>query len=208
MKTPAARLGVRVCTVALAITVAVSLAGCLQSTTPLALPTSGHATGHSTARPTTTPAKHTATPTPTSSATKFVENCSTLLTQPQVYAYNPNYVADTAYAPKPGTVAAAIHAALGQNCGWINETSSVELEVGVAKPGAAALAAARTAASSGTAITASGEQGFFAVQNGVGSAQFFIGTLWLDVSSQDFISAQDANLVYPVVVQNQLGAGG
>jgi hypothetical protein len=204
MKTPAARLGVRVCTVAVALGVALTLAGCVQFAKPLSVPTSTSSASHL-ARPT---AAHTPTTAPTSSPTKFVENCTTLLTAAQVYAYNPNYVPDSGYTPKPGTVTASIQAALGQTCGWINETSSVELEVAVAAPGATGFAAAKSAASGGTPISANGEQGYFAVQNGIGSAQFFIGTLWLDVSSQDFTVAADATPVYSVVVHNQLSAGG
>jgi hypothetical protein len=202
MKTPAARLGVRVCTVVVAFGVALGLAGCLPPTAPLSQSTKTPSHSHSstnTAKP---------TPTPTSTPTKFVENCSTLLTSAQVYAFNPNFVTDSAYAPKTGTVAASIQAALGQTCGWVNETSGVELEVAVAAPGATALAAAKSAASSGTPISTNGQQGYFAVQNGVGSAQFFIGTLWLDVSSQFFTVADDAAPVYSVVVHNQMTAGG
>jgi hypothetical protein len=147
-------------------------------------------------------------PSAPSSPTKFTEACGTLLTPAQVYAYNPNYVPDSNYAPKPGTVAAAIKTALGQNCAWVDETSRAELEVAVAKPTPSALAVAKAAASGGTAITANGEPGYFGVKGGVGSAQFFIGTLWLDVSSVDFGSAADASAVYPIVVNNQLGAGG
>jgi hypothetical protein len=117
-------------------------------------------------------------------------------------------VPDSGYTPKAGTIAASIKAALGQNCGWVNETSKVELEVGVATPGATGLAAARAAASGGTPISSNGEPGYFAVQNGVGSAQFFIGTLWLDVSSADFTVPGDAQPVYSVVVHNQMTAGG
>jgi len=204
MKISAASPMVRFGAVALALGVALALTGCLQSSTPLSLPTSTHPATHS-AKPSAQPIP---TPTPTSTPTRFVEDCGILLTQAQVYAYNPNYVADTAYSPKAGTVAAAIKSSEGQTCGWIDETSSVILEVGVATPGAAGLASARAAASTGTPITADGEQGYFGVANGIGSAQFFFGRLWLDVSSQDFTVPADAAAVYSVVVQNQLSAGG
>jgi hypothetical protein len=186
--------------------VAIGLTGCLQAATPTAKPTSSAPASH-TAAPTSKPTPTPST-TPTSAPTRFTESCTTLLSAAQLYAYNPNFVTDSGYAPKAGTIAAAIRAALGQNCGWVNETSKVELEVGVATPGSRGLAAARSAASGGSAISSNGEPGFFAVQNGIGSAQFFIGTLWLDVSSADFTVPQDAQPVYAVVVHNQMTAGG
>jgi hypothetical protein len=192
----------RVAVGAASLCVMAGLTGCVQSVTPAqtATPT---VSAPASASPTAS-----ATPTAAPTTQKFTESCSTLLTAQEVFAYNPNYVADTNYAPKAGTVAAAIAAAAGQTCGWINETSSVELEVAVAKPVPSTLASAKSAASTGTPISASGEQGYFAVKNGVGSAQFFFGTLWLDVSSQDFTVAGDAQPVYSVVVHNQLTAGG
>jgi hypothetical protein len=210
MKSTVTRIGLRFALVATAVGVTVALTGCLESSTNL--PTS-RSTSHSSATTTST-ARPSAIGTPSpigtapQAATKFAENCSTLLTAAQVYAYNPNYVADTAYAPKAGSIAASIAANLGQTCGWVNETSGVELAVGVAKPAAAVLASTKSTASSGTPISANGENGYFAVANGVGSAQFFIGSLWVDISSADFTSPSDAQPVYSVVVRNQLSAGG
>jgi hypothetical protein len=137
-----------------------------------------------------------------------VEDCNILLTPAQVYAYNANYVRDTAYTPKAGSVAAAIAAADGQTCAWLNETSGSQLEVAIATPYASQLTAAKAAASGGTPIVEGGEHGYFAVTNGIGSAQFFFGSIWLDVSSADFVTANDAAAVYPTVVENQLHAGG
>lgn len=198
----ATRLG----SVAIVLGVSIGLTGCLQSAAPTAHPS------RSASRSATPTASPTVSATPsapaTTSPTKFSENCSILLTAAQVYAYNPNFVADGAYAPKAGTVAARIHSAEGQTCGWVNETSGVELEIGVATPGSSGFAAAKAAAASGTPISASGEQGYFTVSNGIGSAQFFIGTLWLIVSSGDFGAASDASTLSAVVVHNQLAAGG
>ena len=200
MKRAAARLGLRAGLLATAL----GLTGCIQS--PTALPTgTNSAVTPSSATPTPSP---TATPTASPTPKRFAESCGILLTPAQVYAYNPNYVADPAYAPKPGTVAAAIAADLGQTCGWINETSGAELEVAVTALPAAQWTAAQAAASGGTPISTAGEHGYFAVKNGVGSAQFFFGSLWLDVSSTDFVAAADAGAVYPAVVQNQRAAGG
>src|SRR5476651_1669121 len=91
MKNTAARLGLAGGAIATALVVAIGLSGCIQSSIPL--PNSTPTATPSTDVPTATP-----TPTPTSSPTAqpFVEDCATLLTSDQVYAYNPNYVADPA----------------------------------------------------------------------------------------------------------------
>jgi hypothetical protein len=200
MKMTPARIGLRVGLLAVGLTVSVGLAGCLQvapaapSTTPSAVET-----------PSATP-KPTPTVVPTNRA--FVENCGILITPDQLYAYNPNYVVDPGYAPKAGTLTSAVKAQQGQTCGWIDESSAGILEVAVAAPPPAALASAKAAASGGTAISAYGEQGFFTIKAGVGSAQIFMGSLWLVVSSPDFASSADAESIYPIVVHNQMTAGG
>ena len=202
MKTTPARLGSRIGLIAVSLAVTVGLAGCLQL---------GPSPATSSPAPTTS-----ATPTPSASPTPtvaptnqaFVENCGILITPDQLYAYNPNYVVDPNYAPKPGSIAAAVKAQLGQTCGWIDESSGDILEVAVAAPTASAFATAKSAASGGTPISAYGEQGYFGVQDGIGSAQIFMGRLWLTVSSPGFSTPDDANAILPVVVHNQMTAGG
>jgi len=195
-----ARLGFRVGMIATGLAVALSLAGCVQ---PVAAPPTPSAHDSASSTPTQKP---TPTVTPTSEA--FVENCGTLITADQLYAYNPNYVVDSSYAPKSGTLAAAVKDQLGQTCGWINESSGALLEVAIATPTPTDFAAAKSAAANGTAISANGERGYFGATAGIGSAQFFIGRFWLVVSSPDFTTPADAEAISPVVVKNQMAAGG
>jgi hypothetical protein len=201
MKITAARFAARLAVVAVACGITVGLAGCLQSNSTL--PGS---------RPSDSPSPSnsltTATPVPTPTSEKVVEDCNILFSPAQVYAYNPNFVRETAYVPKAGSVPAAIAAVDGQTCGWVDETSGSSIEVGVATPYTARWTAAKAAASSGTPLDEAGYHGFFAVKDGVGSAQFFFGSIWLDVSSADFAVANDASPVYSIVLQNQLHAGG
>jgi hypothetical protein len=202
MKMTPARFGLRIGLIATGLAVALGLAGCLQ---PTRAPSTPRADSTSSASPsTTTEPSRTAAP----STRAFVENCGTLITPDQLYAYNPNYVVDPGYAPKSGTLAAAVKSQLGQTCGWINESSGSVLEVAIATPTPAKLAAARTAAAGGTKISTNGENGYFGVDGGIGSAQIFMGSLWLVVSSPDFATPGDAAQLYPVVVRNQMKAGG
>jgi hypothetical protein len=201
MKTTPVRLASRIGVISAAFAVSVGPAGCLQfapPSSPSAVPTQA---------PSSTPTP-TSTPTATPTNTPFAENCIILITPDQLYAYNPNYVVDPNYAPKPDTVASAVKAQSGQTCGWIDESSGDILEVAVAEPTTSALAAAKASAATGAPISAYGEQGYFGVKAGIGSAQFFMGRLWLTVSSPEFATPDDANSIFPVVVHNQMTAGG
>jgi hypothetical protein len=202
MKMTPARLGRRVGLIAVGLAVSTGLAGCLQLGPSPATP-SAVATPSAASTPTPT-----STPTVAPTGQPFVENCGILITPNQLYAYNPNYVVDPNYAPKLGTFASAVKGQLGQTCGWINESSGDILEVAVAAPTPSALASAKTAAAGGAPISAYGEQGYFAVKDGIGSAQIFMGRLWLVVSSPEFATVDDANAIFPVVVHNQMTAGG
>lgn len=202
MKTTTARIGARVGIATAILAASLGLTGCIQSSTPL--PNSGASDSLS---PTATSPVG-ATPSATPAPPKFTENCTTLLTAAQVYAYNPNYVVDSTYAPMPGSVPAAIAAHNGQTCGWINETSRIKIEVAITTLPADQWAKAKAAASGGTPISSGGKTGYFAVTHGIGSAQLFFGSFWLDVSAADFATAADAEALYPVVVQNQISAGG
>ncbi len=204
MKTTTARIGARIGIATAILAASLGLTGCIQSSAPL--PNNGASDSPSLSPTATSPVG--ATPSATPARPKFTENCTTLLTAAQVYAYNPNYVVDSAYAPKPGSVPASIAAHGGQTCGWINETSGAEVEVAITTLPADQWAKAKAAASGGTPISSGGKTGYFAVTHGIGSAQLFFGAFWLDVSAADFATAADAETLYPVVVQNQLHAGG
>jgi hypothetical protein len=201
MKSSPVRVSLRVAVIATTLGVSIGLAGCIQSPTGPAT-SAGHSAPASNA-PTTLP-----TPSATSTPQKFAEGCNILLTPDQLYDYNPNYVVDTAYSPQRGSIPAAIAADLGQTCGWINETSGSKIEVAITALNADQWAAAKAAAASGTPISTNGAHGFFSVKNGVGSAQLFFGSIWLDVSSAEFATADDARVLFPVVVNNQRTAGG
>jgi hypothetical protein len=202
MKSTAARFGSRLAVIAVACSVAAGLTGCLQSSTTLP----GSRPSHT--APPSASSSSSATPVPTPTSEKVVEDCNILFTPAQVYAYNPNFVRETAYVPRPGSVPAAIAAVEGQTCGWLDETSGSRIEVGLATPFTAQWTAAKAAASSGTPLDSAGYHGYFAVKDGVGSAQFFFGSIWLDVSSADFASSDDASAVYSIVLENQVHAGG
>lgn len=184
--------------VAVAAALALSLAGCLENT-PISKPTATNSQTPS-ASPTPTPS-----PTPTESSDPPVtQSCAQIFTAQQVYNYNPNVVANTTYTPASGSFAAQAASENGQTCGWINETSNVQLDIAVSEPNATELAAAKASASANGGLTtfdASAMQNF-QTQNGSGVMQVFIGSYWVIISSADFTTASDAQPVAQTVLTN------
>ena len=185
-----------------AASVALSLAGCIEST-PTPRPTKHHSSSP-TPSPSATPS---ATPT-ASSDSPVTQTCAQIYTAQQVYNYNPNVVADTSYAPKSGSFAAMAAAENGQACGWINETSNVQLDIAVSKPSATEMSAAQAAATAngGLAAFSASSTDNFQVAGGIGTLQVFTSTYWIIISSGDFLSASDAQPTATAVLSN-LGVG-
>ncbi len=187
---------------AVAVSVALSLAGCIDNT-PTPRPTKHHT---SSATPSASPTPS-ATPTATNDS-PVTQTCAQIYTAQQVYDYNPNVVADSSYTPKSGSFAAHAAAENGRACGWINETSNVQLDVAVSKPDASELAAAKgdAAANGGLAAFGANSTDNFQVAGGVGTLQVFSGDYWIIISSGDFLSASDAQPTATTILGN-LGAG-
>lgn len=129
--------------------------------------------------------------------------CTDILTAQQVYDYNPNYVATNSYKPGPGTLGAQAAADQGRVCGWLNETSSVELEVAVAQPAPGVLTTLKSGAAAGTAVQlGGGVTGYFRTSNGIGQLQAFARGYWVIVSSADVASESDADPIAKDVLVN------
>jgi hypothetical protein len=195
----------------LPVLVVALLAGCAPSShSGKKTPAPHHSATHSaTATASETPS---ASPTPPPAATGTPVNiqCSQVLTDQQIYDFNPNFVSDDgSYSPKSGSLAASMKAAAGVACGWVNETSADEIEISIELPTAAALAAAKAAAAKGTPAPASGaEVAYFSESGGVGTTQLFQGSYWIAVASVDFVAPTDAQSISSNVVTNLRTAGG
>lgn len=196
-----ARLGLTVATIAIT---SIALTGCVQAAkSPGSHPKASHSS-HTPASPSASP-----TPTPAPTGPRVTTTCDRILTADQAYAFNPNVVADTGYSPKSGSLPASMKSNGALACGWINETSRVELEVTVTIGTASELTAAKSAASKGTSVHSDGaDLAYFAVSGGVGTAQLFQGSYWVAVSSADFQTSDDASTIYDVVMNNLRTAGG
>lgn len=122
-------------------------------------------------------------------ATAVTLECEELVTPQELYDFNPNYSHLDSYTPASGTDAAAIVAAKGVACGWVNNTSSELIVIAVAKPGEASLAAITAElAASGTAVDTFGAGGYFSGNQ----AEIVRDGYWVVANSNDFTAAADA----------------
>lgn len=173
-----------------------ALAGCGPLDTDPA--PSSTATGRPTASatPSTTPSSTPApTPTPEPSAssaapTPLAVDCTALVSLDQMYEYSPSIALVGPTDSAASTPIAEVVAQQGTACQWVHESNGLAIVAGAALPGSA-LADIRAAAASGTATDAYGSgDSWFAVTDGVGTAQTFQNGLWVVVSSP-LIAAPD-----------------
>ncbi len=190
--------------VALGLLVTVSLSGCLSPGGDI-VPTLS---------PPTTSPTHSNTPTPTSSTTPSPSDsaapgekstpvsiaCSSVVDAQTVYDFNPNYGLLATFSPTAGTLAARAASDGGTVCRWINQTSDVTIDVSISQPGAKALAAAMSAANSGTSVNGLGDAAFFSSSGGTGVIQVFDGKRWITATSLSFSSARDADSIIAAAV--------
>ena len=109
-----------------------------------------------------------------------------------MYDFNPNFGLLDSFNPGANTLAARAVADDGTACRWINQTSGVTIDFGLSSPGSTAIAEAKAAAKSGTAVSGLGDEAYFAASGGIGVLQAFTGTVWITAASEYFSAPQDA----------------
>ena len=189
---------------ALTIAVLVTISGCAdpQAAGPTA---SSPAPGTPNPSPTVSVAPD-STPSSTPSATTpagtaIGKSCGDLVSLQSMYDFDPNFGAIAGYSPKAESSGAAAVTLSGLACGWVQQSSKVTIDLSVAHPGASRLESLKTAAAAGSAEV----QGqYFAVKNGVGQLQKFVGPYWITLSSIAFVSAADAQ---PLMITVASGLG-
>ena len=195
METSPARRSATVITLA---ALAAVLAGCSPlSTSPSTAPAAA-STSSPSAAPDATPTSNT-----------VVIDCDLVLSDADAAGLTPSLKPIPSFAPAAGTLGAAMVEQGGRPCGWGAE-SAASLEAVVAIPTPAGLAAAKKAASSTGQVTDAGQSdaAYFEVTNGVGRAQIFMGSYWIEVASPAFTTADQAESVYSLVIHDLRSAGG
>ncbi|HEU0205072.1 MAG TPA: hypothetical protein VFQ74_00040 [Pseudolysinimonas sp.] len=165
--------------------------------------------GPARSRPTAPLSSSATTADPSPAALKVVINCNLVLSDAHAAALSPSVRPIPTFAPAAGTLGAKMVEQGGRPCGWGAE-STASLEVVVAIPTAAGLAAAKmSAASTGQiANAAHASAAYFEVAGGWGRAQIFMGSYWIEVASPAFTTPEQAEGVYSSVIADVRSAGG
>ena len=164
-----------------------ALSGCVP--TPSPSPSDGSVT----TTPSDTPS---AIPTPSSTAsvasTPITIGCNTLITPDAIYAFNPNFGPITGWTPQAGSAAATAKSEQGIACRWQNQTSGDTIDVSVAHLDAATIESLKNdAVEKSTMVPTYGDEAYFSVSGGVGTAIVFQGEYWLVATSVDFLEPGD-----------------
>jgi hypothetical protein len=164
--------------VLLALCVAATLSGCVDEP------------GTPTPPPSATPSE-TVDPSPSSTPTAAPEvldiSCADLVDPDAVYEFNPNLALLGEWTPDPGTAAADAVDAGGVACRWVFESGGGTMDVSVARlPEERILELKNEAFASSQMVPTYGEEAYFEVEGGVGTAIVFQDRFWMVVSSAVF----------------------
>jgi hypothetical protein len=179
--------------VAIAALAVALLAGC----TPEAAPGgSGEPTASDT--PTSTPS---AEPTDQPVGIPVGATCDELVSADTAYAYNPNFSQIDDFTPEDGTAAASALAYQGVACRWQSDTSGDTIDLSVAQLDDDTLTALKNAAFEDSEMVPTyGEEAYFIVDSGVGTAQVFQGPYWIVAESPVFFEPGDATVIVESVI--------
>jgi hypothetical protein len=164
------------------------------------------------ARPSAPPSSSaTASPTgdPTPPNDRVVIDCSIILSDAHAAELTPSLTPVPAFTPSPGTLGATMVAEGGRPCGW-GAGATASLEVVAAIPTPAGLTTAKKAAASTGQLAhfTQADAAYFEIADGIGRAQIFMGSYWIEVASSTFTTAEQAENVYSVVINDLRSAGG
>ena len=156
------------------------------------------------------PSAPTAEPTeiaqPAEEPTPFSIACDALVTNDQMYAFNPNFGSDPGFTPSGPRVVAVVEEE-GTACGWLNQTSGDVIEIGVAMLPPGALEQRKNeAALASHAVPTYGTppeiDGYFVQAGGGGEAQVFRGSYWVVIDSAALFEPGDAQQLVTAVLAN------
>ena len=121
------------------------------------------------------------------------EDCDTLVSPDAMYAYNPNFGLVDDWQPESGSAAADAVALDGVACQWLNQTSADTIDLSVASLDDDAIEALKNeSVEESTMVPTYGDEAYFEVEDGVGTAIVFDGNYWLVASSTYFFEPGDA----------------
>lgn len=180
MSAPATRPLPRTVVLLLTLGAAVALAGCVEQEQPVPEPTIT-----SSGTPTPTP---TASEEPDPEPTALDTTCAELVDPDVVYAFNPNFALLGSWTPDPATPGAEAVAAGGLACRWVLESGGGTMDLWTARLPEARLTELKNEAfATSEMVPTYGEEAYFSVEDGVGTAVVFEGPFWLEIASPAFV---------------------
>jgi len=172
--------------VALSLLALAALSGCVPTPTPS--PTDP-ASASASETPSATP---TPSPTATAVSTPITIGCNALITPDDMYAFNPNFGLISSWTPKSGSAAATAKSEKGLACRWQNQTSGDTIDISAAHLDTASIESLKNdAVEKSTMVPTYGDEAYFSVSGGVGTAIVFQGDFWLVATSVDFLEPGD-----------------
>jgi hypothetical protein len=126
--------------------------------------------------------------TPTAAPSDAIDvACADLVDPDAVYAFNPNLALLGDWTPDAGSAAADAVAAGGVACRWVFESGGGTMDISVARLAEERILGLKNEAfSSSQMVPTYGEEAYFEVEGGVGTAIVFQGRFWMVVSSEAF----------------------
>jgi len=172
--------------VALSLLALAALSGCVPTPTPSPTDT---ASASASETPSATP---TPSPTATAVSTPISIGCNALITPDDMYAFNPNFGLIASWTPKSGSAAATAKSEKGLACRWQNQTSGDTIDISAAHLDTASIESLKNdAVEKSTMVPTYGDEAYFSVSGGVGTAIVFQGDFWLVATSVDFLEPGD-----------------
>ena len=172
--------------VAVSLLALAALSGCVPTPTPSPTDT---ASASASDTPSATP---TPSPTATAVSTPISIGCNALITPDDMYAFNPNVGLISSWTPKSGSAAATAKSEKGLACRWQNQTSGDTIDISAAHLDTASIESLKNdAVEKSTMVPTYGDEAYFSVSGGVGTAIVFQGDFWLVATSVDFLEPGD-----------------
>ncbi|HWH97829.1 MAG TPA: hypothetical protein VNS80_05635 [Pseudolysinimonas sp.] len=178
-----------------AVATMLTLAACVEAPTQPVQP-SGSATPTATA--TADPE-----PTPTAQPVTLDIACADLVDPDTMYAFDPNYALLGSWDPEPGSAAAEAVDAGGVACQWVRESGGGTIDLSVAALTEPEIEQLKNEAfAESEMVPTYGDEAYFDVEDGVGTAIVFQGRYWLVVSSEAFFEPGEPT----AIIEAALGA--
>lgn len=136
-------------------------------------------------------------------ATPFSKPCDQIITDQQIYDYNPNITLYADATLEPDALHSKIAQWSGKNCAWIHQSNQSMIRISIAKPPAAELETLKnTAMSSGSLVPTYGVpptvEGYFSPE----TVQIFSHSHWIVATSNMFLEPGDASALMNIVLEN------